>query len=180
MRIGLDLDGVVYPWHYSIYKYFTEFKGYEGNIRDFWKHHKQFVTDFHVSIPMLYLDTTPTEDVLTYVPKIAELGEIYYITSRIPDLWHVTEKFFDIYRLPFKENLVFSKNKAQHVRLYRLDVFLDDMDVHVDALQGVTEAYLFHAVHNYDCREKYNCISSMKEFYELLRSKNAKVDSGSN
>lgn len=169
MRIGLDLDGVLYPWHYSIYRYFTEFKGYSGDIIDFWTNHRDEITDYYVSLPHLYLDTSPTQDVLTYVPKLAELGELFYITARNDDLKGVTQKFFKIYDLPFKENVIFSKNKAIYVRLNKIDFFLDDLPKHVDELKGITKAYLFKAVHNINQREGYNVICSIKEFYELLK-----------
>ena len=171
MRIGLDLDGVLYPWHYSIHKYFVEFKGYEGDIGTFWEKDRHLITDYYVSIPLLYLDVTPTEDVLTYVPKIAELGEIYYITSRIPDLEWATRKFLDLNGMPFKENLVFAEEKATPVRHYKLDYFLDDLPKHVTSLQNLCQAYLFKAIHNRNNREGFTVINSMKEFYELLKDK---------
>ncbi len=170
MKIGLDIDGVLYPWHYSVYRYFTEFKGFEGDIDDFWTNHRQEITPYYITISPLYLDTTPTKDVLEYVPKIAELGEIYYITSRSPDLWWVTGKFFDNYNLPFKENLIFSKFKPTEVRLHRLDYFLDDQPKHVEELQGITNAYLFKCIHNRADRERFNTINTMKEFYELIKA----------
>jgi uncharacterized HAD superfamily protein len=172
MKIGLDIDGVIYPWHYSIHRYFVENCGYSGDISTFWMRDRRIITDYHVSIPLCYLDTSPTEDVLTYVPKLAELGELYYVTSRASDLLWATEKFFRIYDLPFKENLVFSKDKATYVRFLKLDFFLDDMPKYVDMLSGITDTYLFKAVHNSDVRDNYRVINSMKEFYELIKNKN--------
>lgn len=171
MKIGLDIDGVLYPWHYSIYRYFLENKGIEEGIDNFWKNHREEVTEYYTSIPFLYLDTTPTQDVLTYVPKIAELGEIFYITSRSPSLWWVTGKFFSNYDLPFKENLIFTKSKPTEVRANRIDVFLDDQPHHVQELQGITDAYLFKCIHNRESREGFRLINTMKEFYELLESR---------
>ncbi len=174
MRIGLDIDGPIYNWHWSIYRYFTEFKGFEGNERDFWRYVRTLPEEdirYFVSLPTLYLDTSPTEDVLTYVPKIAELGEIFYITARGDELRWATGKFFDKYQLPFKQNVIFSKDKANYVRLNKIDCFLDDQPHNLDVLKGITDIYLFKAVHNWESREQYNLINSMKEFYELLRSR---------
>lgn len=175
MNIGLDIDGVLYPWHYSIYRYFIENKGYEGDIGKFWLEDRHIVTDYHVGLPTLYLDTSPTEDVLTYVPKLAELGNLFYITSRSLELESVTRKFLDKYKFPFKENLIFAENKATPVRLYAIDYFLDDMPKHVDSLQNITNVYLFKCIHNRLERENYKVINSIKEFYNLLvEEKNAK------
>jgi uncharacterized HAD superfamily protein len=172
MRIGLDIDGVIYPWHYSIYRYFTEFKGYDKDISTFWMKDRHIITEYHVSIPLCYLDTSPTDDVLEYLPKLAEIAELYYITSREPHLLWATQKFFNIYDLPFKENLILSKEKANYARLLKLDYFLDDMPKYVDMLKGITNAYLFKAVHNSDVREQYEVINSLEEFYNMVKEKN--------
>jgi Uncharacterized conserved protein len=168
MRVGIDLDGVVYPWHETIHRYFVENKGYEKDIKEFWLKDKHLITDYYVTIPFLYNNTTPRKDVLEYLPKIAELGEIYYITSRHPDLWQVTKKFFQFYDLPFKENVIFDGDKATQVRLLKIDYFLDDMPKNIDSLSGITNAYLFHCVHNLEQREGYKTVANMKEFYNIL------------
>lgn len=171
MRIGLDIDGVVYPWHYSIYRYFIENRNFVGTEREFWSYFKTLSNewqDYFVSIPICYLDQTPTADVMEYLPKIAQLGEITYITSRHLDLQWATRKFFNIYDLPFKENIIFSKNKAIYARLNQLDVFLDDFPANVDSLQGITNVYLFKAPHNWEVRENYNVVNTMQEFYHIL------------
>lgn len=170
MRIGLDLDGPVYPWHDEIYRYFQENHGYAGNIYDFWQGEgRALIKDWHLDIPFLYNSTTPRQDVLTYVPLLAELGEIYYITARNKDLWQVTGKFFDFYELPFKENVIFDKDKAFHTRRLGLDYFLDDNRANVDSLLGITDAYLFTCIHNLHQREGVKTVSSMREFYEVIR-----------
>lgn len=175
MNVGLDLDGVVYPWHRSLYRYFVENKGWEGGEREFWTHamsnHDAIDFPYYVTIPTLYLDTTPTEDVLKFVPKIAEIATIFYITARPVEITWATEKFFKNYDLPFSENIIFSADKANYCRLLRIDSYLDDQGKNIDSLKGITDAYLFKAVHNWEYRDNYNLINSMKEFYELLKNK---------
>jgi len=168
MRIGLDLDGPIYPWHYSIYRYFCENKGFDGDIDTFWETRRQDITPYYVSLPFLYLDTTPLADTLKYTFKLAEVGELFYITSRTLDLERVTLKFFDNYHLPFKENLIFDTNKATQVRLNRIDFFLDDLPHNVESLQGITKAYLFKCWHNRNQREGFEVVNTMKEFYEIV------------
>jgi uncharacterized HAD superfamily protein len=171
MKIGIDIDGPVYPWHEEIYRYFQENKGYSKDIGEFWLKDRELVTEYYVTIPFLYNSTTPRLEVLEYLPKLAELGELYYITARIPDLWQVTRKFFDFYDLPFKENVLFEKNKATRVRLLGLDFFVDDMPKHVDSLKGLTDVYLFEVIHNREQREGYKTVASMREFYEVVKAK---------
>lgn len=174
------MDGVIRPWHASIYRYFQIHKGFSKDEREFWNYFRGLdkdAQDYYVSIPLMYSDTSPTKDVLEYVPKIAELGEIFYITSCPEEIRLATSKFFDNYSLPFKENIIFSKDKASYVRLNRIDYFLDDLPHNVESLQGITEAYLFKAAHNWEARERFNVINSIREFYELIRSKNEPKES---
>jgi len=172
MNIGIDIDGVVYPWHDSIYRYFKEEKRFTGTAREFWKYFMSLPVDvqmYYVSIPIHYLDASPTDDVLTYLPLIAELGTVYYVTNRTPDLMPVTRKFFNNFSLPFKENVIFTDTKANYIRLLNIEMYLDDRGKNVDEVVGLTDAYLFKAVHNWEYRDKYKLINSMKEFYEKIK-----------
>lgn len=174
MRVGLDIDGVIRPWHTSMYRYFQIFKGYEGDEYEFWNYFRELPKekqDYYVSIPLMYLDTMPTKDALTYVPKLAEIADIYYVTSCPLHLEWATLKFFDMYNLPFKENIVFSSDKATNVRLLKLEYFLDDLAHNVDAVKDLTNAYMFKASHNRDTREGRKVVSSIKEFYDIIKER---------
>lgn len=179
MNIGLDLDGVVYPWHESLFRHFVETKDYTGTRREFWiwfmSQDRDFC-DYYVRLPFLYNNTSPTYGVIEYLPKIAELSTIYYITARPEEAKFSTQKFFDFYDLPFKENVIFTKDKANYVRLLGIDLFLDDRDKEVTALQGLCDVRLFKQVHNWEYRDKFNLINSFKEFYELVKEKNGKKE----
>lgn len=173
MKVGMDIDGVIRPWHISMYRYFQAIRGYEGDEREFWDYFRDLdksAQDYYVSLPFLYSDTMPTEDVLTYVPKIAELGEIFYITSCPEELELTTWKFFGKYDLPFKENIRFSKYKSDYVRLYQLDYFVDDLAHNLEQLKGLTKVYLFKAAHNWRDRDKFPLVNNMKEFYEEIKN----------
>lgn len=171
MRIGLDLDGVIYPWHDSIYRHFREFKGFTGEEAEFWDYFRSLplnTIEYFVSIPIFYLDTTPRTSTLEVLPALADLGEIYYITSRQPSLHRATLKFFGIYDLPFKENLYFAEDKASVIRLKRIDYYLDDLPRFIDQVYGLTDCYLMAQPHNRNQREGYDVVNSMKEFYNKI------------
>lgn len=171
MKIGLDLDGVLYPWHDSIYRYFTEFKGFSGGEVEFWDYFRDLpvpAQEYYVSLPFMYLNITPRASALQTLPKLAELGEIYYITSRRPDLHRVTLKFFNIYDLPFKDNLYFTEDKASIIRMRGIDCYLDDLTRYVDQVANITDAYLMAMPHNTGQREGYKVVNSIKEFYERI------------
>jgi uncharacterized HAD superfamily protein len=173
MNIGLDIDGVIYRWHESLYRYFCEIKGFDGTIYDFWL---KFVPskpneywDYYASLPFLYWDTTPRDDVLVTLPKLAELGTLYYITSRPDEVRYKTEKFFDYYDLPFKENIIFSRDKQTYARLLKLDYFVDDLQNNVDEVSKVTKTFLFRATHNFPIQDKYPTVGTLNEFYHIIR-----------
>lgn len=173
MKIGLDVDGVVYPWHYSIYRYFTEFKGFSGNQREFWDYFKAFPDekqDYYVSLPHLYNDTIPSSCVIDALNSIATLGEMYYITARwSDDLKLAAQKFFDKYNVPFKENLIFNKDKATTCRLLGIDAYIDDLPRNLIPVQNVCDCYLMAAPHNYKDRDGFKVVNSLKEFYNEIK-----------
>jgi uncharacterized HAD superfamily protein len=172
MNIGIDIDGVLYPWHYSVYKYFTEFKNFIGTQYEFWNYFKKLPKDeqlYIVNLPFLYSDTTPHDDVLETLPLLSTIAEIYYITHRPISVEHQTEKFFVKYNLPFSENVVFTDDKATFIRLKNIKYFVDDTPKNIDDVKGITRAFLFKARHNVDARENYECVSTLREFYNLIK-----------
>lgn len=175
MRIGIDIDGVVYPWHYSMYRYFTEFKGYTGTQVQFWKDFSIIPNDtqnYYVSLPFLYSNTVPSKCVFEGLEMLATLGELFYITARGPDdVKTVTRKFLKNYNLPFSENLIFEKDKATVCRMLGIEYFIDDQIKHLIPMQGFVKTYLMSAPHNIDNRDGFTVVNSLKEFYnEITRS----------
>lgn len=172
MKIGLDIDGVIYPWHYSIVRYFQEFRGFEGSDYEFWDMFNSLspkTQEYYVSIPTLYSDSCLTEDAEKYLPLIAELGEIFYITARDTGLQWLTRKFFDTFEVPFKENLIFEKHKFNMVRLLGLDYFVDDQGKHLEKMKGITKTFLFIQPHNRNDRELYDNVRSLRQFYDIIK-----------
>lgn len=180
LNIGLDVDGVVYPWHYATYRYFTEKKGYIGSYHEFWTVDWWLLSkeerDYIVTIPTLYYNVIPSSCVMESLMLLASLGELYYVTSRSGDeVKSVTRKFFNFYEPPFKENLIFEHDKASVCKLYKIHYFLDDFPSHVAKLEHATNAYLMAQAHNIGKREGYKTVSSLKEFYEIIKENVSKA-----
>ena len=172
MKIGFDVDGVLYPWHYSIHRYFKELKGYEGDESRFWKEKAKQISEeewsYLVTIPILYEDTAPIYRTKEYLDMFSEKANLFYITSRPKELARITEKFLKKLDAPFKENLFIAEDKAPVVRLLSLDYYVDDQARHLERLKGITNVFLYTQPHNTDCREEYNCIRSLGEMYERI------------
>ena len=181
MNIGVDIDGVIYPWHWSMYRFFCETKGFVGTQKEFWKYFRELDSesqDYYVSIHTLYGDSSMTEDAIEYLPKLAELGTLFYITSRPSDVKRQTEKFFDKYEPPFKENLIFSHDKANHIKVNKIAYFVDDVPANVDKVSPHTKAFLFTQPHNVEQREGYNIINSLHEYYKIIKEEKIKNELG--
>lgn len=176
MRVGIDIDGPLYDWHYCIYRYFQEYKNFQGTQREFWKYFHTLepeVQHYYVTLPHLYLNMEMKIEVLKALESIAEVAEIFYITARDESLKPVTLKFFDKSEPPFKQNLIFAQSKSEYVRLLNIKYFVDDMPKHVKSLEGITNPYLLALPHNHDQREGFNVVGSMREFAEIVRGNNA-------
>lgn len=174
LKIGLDIDGVIYPYHDVVYRYFIEEKGYKDSYHHFWTVDWWLLSketqDYIVSLPFLYDAVIPSSCVMESLLKLTTLGELYYVTSRSgSDIEGVTRKFFNFFDPPFKQNLMFDHDKASVCRLYSIDYFLDDFPEHVSKLESVTNAYLMNQAHNAGKREGHKTVSSLKEFYEKIQ-----------
>lgn len=171
MKVGIDIDGPVYSWHFCLYRYFTEYKNYVGSEVEFWNYFRTLekeVQDYYVSLPHLYFNMFPSKDVIENLKYIAEIAEIFYITSREEHLQPITLKFFNNLDLPFKENIIFSKDKATYVRLLGLDYFLDDQPNNLIPMMKTTKTFLFKCPHNVGQRDGFNTVGSMREFYKTI------------
>jgi uncharacterized HAD superfamily protein len=172
ISIGIDIDGVLYPWHESVYRYFCEFKNFTGTQYQFWKYFGELSPDtqkYFVELPFLYSDTTPHQDVLESLPLISELCNIYYITSRPVELRHQTLKFFSKHNFPFSENIYFTSDKETVIRLHNIEFFLDDMPFNIEKVSHLTKSFLFKSQHNRDRQGEFKCVGTLKEFHSIIK-----------
>jgi hypothetical protein len=180
IKIGIDIDGVLYPWHWSIYRFFCEQKGFTGSQVEFWRDTFRKlpadVIDYYVALPIHYSDTVPDLSILKAVDEISKLGEIYYITSRSLELESITRKFLNNLNLAFLENLIFEKDKATFCRMNSIDYFVDDQPEYLDKMKLFVNCYLMAVPHNIDKREGYNLVYSLREFCEIIKIQQAVKD----
>jgi len=176
VKIGLDLDGVCYDWHTAIY---TELGIESGkSFSEFWANPHDTLTEkeweYIVSIPMYYEKLGLRESVSNVLPKLAELGELFYITSRDSSLRRVTERFLNKNKLPFKENLFMEKDKAYIARMLQLDYFVDDFVSQYDSVSKVTNTFLMAQPWNRKGWEGRNVIFGLDELYEEIMNGQSK------
>lgn len=88
--VGLDLDGVIYPWHNVIWEHLKNFRNEELGYNEFWKKareekYKYALLKDLVEVPMFYSQRNIRPHILNTVLEIAKNNIIYYITAR-PDI----------------------------------------------------------------------------------------------
>lgn len=170
---GLDLDGVIYPFHESLYTYCVSCRNFNGNYLEFWMdyfpHLSDEECDFLVSNPIVYDMTRPYEYAYKFINKLEETGDsIFYITSRPESLDRITRRYLKRLNFPFQDNLILSKDKVTDCRKYGVTHFVDDFTKHVNPISGFCTSYLVNKPWNQSGRlDTYVVVSNMKELYDI-------------
>jgi len=118
MNFGFDIDGVLYPWHALVWKWYVKNIGIKVSMVDFWKpdglvaksEGSPWVIEM-VANAEHYTSQPVHAGVLRAVKYIANhyADNIYYITSRPIHVWNRTKDWLIANRLPFAENLIFAE-----------------------------------------------------------------------
>jgi uncharacterized HAD superfamily protein len=171
--LGLDLDGVLYPWHESVYTYYQWAYDYEKTYTEFWDDVQNWSVeqqDYLVSLPFLYENMIPSKQVIDFLEFANNNAEIYYITSRLDDLTRVTERYLRRYDFPQRDNLFvhYKGDKATICRYAGVTHFLDDHLKHVKSVSGIAESYLMAKPWNREFQSEFNTVHNLKEFQERV------------
>jgi len=118
MNFGFDIDGVLYPWHMLVWKWYVDKTGENISMVDFWKYPhghvannegQSWVTEM-VKNPIPYTNQPVHAGVIRAVKYIANhyADNIYYITGRPVHVKDATRDWLKESRLPFADNLIFA------------------------------------------------------------------------
>lgn len=170
--LGLDLDGVLYDWHMALYTYYQYEMGFTGTYQEFWQ---EFINNFSrnkqeylVSLPIPYEMIVPPCHVTNFLEFASNNSDIYYITSRHPDLERVTRRYLHRYNFPFQDNLFIADDKVTVCRFVGVTHFLDDHVEHVKAVNGVADVYLMAKPWNKEFQNDYKTVYNLREFREAV------------
>jgi 5'(3')-deoxyribonucleotidase len=170
--IGLDLDGVLYPWADAVATYCRMYKKYEGTDHEFWKHIDKYLTpseqDYIVTVQDLYYRFSPSPRLLKLLEALDKKFNIFYITARPPEVQMVTEKYLRDFKFPQKENLIFSKDKDVHARLLNLQYFVEDSVRNAEKLKNICITFLVRTPYNEDYEGDLKVIDSVFELERIL------------
>ena len=142
-RIGMDIDGVLYPWHTAVYNYLRIYNGCPPpSYRDLWLDPHKYMSEekwaYIASLPILYSTIFPRKGVLDLLNTQDKAGHtIYYITNRESHLERVTRKYLADHKFPQLSNLILTKDKEQEVRILEIDIFVEDRPKNLEKLAGL-------------------------------------------
>lgn len=169
-NIGIDLDGVIYPWHEMIYNYMQS----EGDIppdlclNDLFRHPYDYFTEFawsnYAKIPFIYERTNVNERVLNTLRELDLMFNIHYITSRPADVHLVTKRWLRNNECPRHDYIIFAKDKSLPVRRLNLKYMVEDGVDHIEKLKNITTVIRVMQPHN----EAYEHNPTVNYFHEIL------------
>lgn len=157
--LGIDLDGVLYPWHHSAHEYMRLYRNYTGTYNDLWgTDHLKFTPEdweFLANIDILYSNMAPTPDCVNFLKEIGDKFTVYYVTSRPEYVRLTTEQYLRRHRFPFTDNLILESDKVNTARRLKCDYFIDDLPKYLDGLSGVTKVIMIEQPYNKSYIGKY-------------------------
>lgn len=158
MRIGFDLDGVLYPWHLYFYLHVSKFssKYFDLGYTSFWERIKDLETADSslydaVKIPWLYNKEKIDSTLKIMLDSLSESNELYYITARPKEAEDATKSWVVASELPQGENLYITNGcKDSVIRDLKLDYYVEDRLENYAKLKDLVRVILIkHPWNNY-------------------------------
>jgi len=171
-KLGLDLDGVLYPFVKAVETFCRVNKSFSGTTDDFHRnlseYWEKFNLDWLVENAQLYQAFIPSQELMGILSRLADKYEIYYISSRPESVFRVTQKYLREYGFPNQENLYFSTDKETLARFFGLSYFVDDNVVYAESLDRVCMSLLMSTPYNEKYHGNYHRINTMKDLEIML------------
>jgi uncharacterized HAD superfamily protein len=170
MKIGFDIDGVVYDFHRAVYPALRHTGLTARSYERFWTCEVNKDHDIHRDIwnsilqDESFFHNPPIDLVVPYLQKLNIDHELHYVTKRHPALEEFTREWFMEHSIPFSK-LVFAQDKVPHVK--DLDWFVEDNPGNAVLLYPHVPIILIRKPWNVHLREEfpmYDHISQIKGF----------------
>ena len=181
MIVEFDLDGVLYPWHEEVWKWYNNRSTNNISFIEFWKYpngwiHKNegtAIVKALVNETLPYVSAKAKESDVSIVDDIVKdfNAEIYYITSR-PERFHYdTAKWLKDSKFPFTDNLIMADGNGGKVKVVKdvgCDIFVEDRPKYLTALAEVTN--VVKVVTPYNTYEAFHAhpIGNLVELYNYI------------
>lgn len=148
IRIGIDIDGVLIDTNYHAFLEYCEKKlGWKISYEKFSQTHSwdaatgksesEITSAFYHYLSDTEHSQKPIEGAYKALQKLGEIADIYLITARFEDLRETTTNFLNEHlgEILYKEiSMSNTEKKAQRIREFNLDYFIDDSFREVSAI----------------------------------------------
>jgi hypothetical protein len=177
MRIGIDIDDVLYPWYDTAHQLCVEAGITNGVTPCTWAPYEDYgctdqewyrVLSAGAQTGALY-DAEPISGTVEQLCRLRDAGHTVHLVTARGSLRHgpriqmLTIQWLHQHGVPH-DSLTFAKDK----RAVITDVFLDDAHHNYDQLDGYTEVWLLDVQHNGAHREGRRRVGSVKEFVDMV------------
>jgi uncharacterized HAD superfamily protein len=151
MKIGFDLDGVLYPWHIYFYEAVKrrDRRLQEMSYEDFWKNIKTLEEEYkglfdrYVNIPKLYNMQKADKHIVKLLDELSPRNTLYYITCRPANSRMFTKAWMQRSKIPQRDNLIFLEgNKAPTIASLGIRFYLEDRLEHYNDIKDITRVLL--------------------------------------
>lgn len=167
MKIGFDIDGVIYDFHKAIYPALVHTGLTQKDFNHFWTDEVNGDYDIPREIwekllhDASFYGNPPIDFVVPYLQRLGERHELYYITKRKKSLQQFTREWFGAYGIPFTKILCVEADKAPYVQ--ELDWFVEDNPGNALKLSAYTEIVMVRKPWNEILKDQFVFVDNISQ-----------------
>ncbi len=172
-RIGFDLDGTLYNWHYAVYTELLVHENLPFTFEEFWSYGwKDYRTPFYWDNLCQYRhligNQPPAHGLVDMIKEIAKEYDTYYISHRPHDIFHTTLAYLKRHDFPQYKNLIFTKDKKDYVKKLNIEIYVDDRVSVTEDLKDVCKVFLVTQPYNRNVEIDYTRLDSILDLKEYV------------
>lgn len=174
VRIGFDVDGVLYGWHERVYEYMKSAYGFRGTMGKLFvdlNNPKIYGEGFIKQIveKKEFYSGAPYKLAVSFLEELARDYELHYITARPLPTTTLTKAWFKEWKFPYQENVVVvTGDKSAEVLERRLTYYVEDRDKYALELKDLTKIILVRKPWNEHIQDQFDCVDSVLELGNYL------------
>jgi 5'(3')-deoxyribonucleotidase len=155
-KLAVDLDGCVYNWQHFAYEWYCDYTKTEPDYVEFWKTTVHTFNECMINNllenSLLYHRETARKDIVNLLNKLSKNYEVIYLTSRpeTKEIVYQTSKWIKDNNFPNPDEIYYSKNKDQFVRLNHVDILIDDNQEVCEKCKNLCSVFLVHKPYHFN------------------------------
>lgn len=166
MKIGFDIDGVIYDFHKAIYPTLVHTGLTVKDFDHFWT--DEVNGDYDISRETWekllhdasFYGNPPVDFVTPYLQRLAEKHELFFVTKRKKSLQQHTKDWFSKYSIPFTE-IACVEDKVPLVKGF--DWFVEDNPGNAIKLSEFTSIIVVRKPWNEFLEDRFICVDNISQ-----------------